>query len=98
MTKFNETLQPLWDEVDAMDMEVLQIMARRDAIRRKLTAFKMQNNIPAEIEGRREKILANIDRIAEELELDRTFAKRLYEVVISHSLDYEHRIRNEEDM
>ncbi len=91
-----DTLGPLWQKVNEMDVEVLKILARRDAVRRKLAAFKMQNDIPVEIEGRRDEILSAIFSTAEELELDRDFIKKVYEIIIEHSLNYEHRIRNEE--
>lgn len=89
-------LRPLWQKVDMMDVDILKILTRRDAIRRKLATFKMQNDIPIEIEGRREEITSLIASTAEELELDRDFAKKIYEVIIDHSLDYELSIRNKE--
>ena len=78
--------------IDALDAELLGILARRGAIVRKIGDIKRQRALPVVDPARKREVSERFASRATALGLDATFARRLYELV------HEEAVREEESV
>ncbi|MCL1857311.1 MAG: chorismate mutase [Kiritimatiellaeota bacterium] len=79
-------------EIDALDGELLEILARRSAVVRKIGEYKRQRALPVVDPARKREVSERFASRATALGLDATFARRLYELV------HEEAVREEESV
>lgn len=96
----NDSLGPLHElrrEQDAVDLEIIQAIAKRIALRRKITAFRSAHDLPTIDPARMEVVLTQAEKYARENNVPPELGRELFTLLIdwSHRLDIEWRKESE---
>lgn len=92
-------LEKLRAEQDAIDKEIIAAIAKRLAVRKRISAFRMQNSLSTVDEARMKVVLDQAEALAREMDVPPEMAQSVFELLIdwSHKLDIEWR-QNPEKM
>ncbi|MFV0505537.1 MAG: chorismate mutase [Bacteroidales bacterium] len=82
----NDKLELLRSRIDAVDTELLALMASRNEISRQIGEYKKINNVMALQMGRWEELINKRVDLAKKLELNETFVKILYQLIHEDSV------------
>jgi chorismate mutase len=77
----NKTLADWRNEIDEIDNQILQLLAKRIAVVKEVGKFKKNNNIPFFDPERKKKIIETKIKQAEKLGLPELFIRKIYEVI-----------------
>lgn len=94
-TTYKTTPQPLqhWrNEIDTIDAEILEYIAQRIEIVKKVGEYKKENNMPFLDATRRDQILENKMKLAKEKDLCPDLTKNLYTLLHDYSLSIEEKL------
>lgn len=86
--KQNE-LETLREEIDAADQKLLEALAERMAVVKRVGEYKKQNNLPPLDQARWQKVLENKLARAKELGLSEDLVKEIYETIHKYALKLE---------
>jgi len=89
----NNDLEKLRQEIDALDYELLQILAKRIAVVKKIGVHKKEKGMDPLDEKRWQDLLESRFAVAKLLELPSDFIKNLYELIHEHSLRIEKEVK-----
>lgn len=78
-------LAPYRARIDAIDDEIVDLLARRYAVVAEVARLKAERGIPSVLPGRVEEVLARVRTLAAEKNLDPDFIASLYESMIEHA-------------
>ena len=85
-------------EIDAIDDDIIALLARRLALVPDVVAYKLQNGLPTIIQERIDEVLnRNADK-AEQLGLNPAAARAIYERIIQTMCEAEDRLRAAKDI
>lgn len=90
--KQNE-LELLREEIDAADQKLLDALAERMAVVKRVGKYKKQNNLPPLDQARWQKVLEDKGQKAKELGLSEALVKEIYETVHRYALTIEKEIK-----
>lgn len=79
-------------EIDALDDQIIALLARRYDIVRKVAAHKKEHNIPVVLADRVDEVKENAARIGAGYNLDPEFMRNLYALIIEHACACEENI------
>jgi len=79
------TLEEFRKEINEIDSQVLNLIRRRMEIAESIGKFKRKNNLPILDTSREKEIFEKLDRLAEEMNLDKLFIKDLFALIIKKS-------------
>lgn len=82
----NDELENWRKQIDKLDERVLNLLAKRAKIVRKIGQFKKERNIPALDKSRWNKVLNSMLSKSEELGLSKDFTKKLYDLIHKYSV------------
>jgi chorismate mutase len=88
----NKTLEELRIEINAVDDELVKILAKRLDIVREIGKFKKENNISPLDEKRWYEVLQRVLETAKKHNLSQNFIKKIYEEIHDVSLTIERKI------
>ncbi len=83
--KFAEQIQPLRDEIDRIDSDILSLLARRQEQVKKVVALKKTCDVPVFHPAREEDLISRLRTRAEEKKLDPDVIEDLFRVILRHS-------------
>ena len=81
----DNTLQDLRKQIEQLDREVLEVLARRFVISRKIGSVKQKWSLPVEDETREAQLLQENLQAASQLGLRITFVRDLTRLLLDHS-------------
>jgi chorismate mutase-like protein len=84
-------LEPLRDEIDALDDEIVALLARRQAIVGRVAELKRAHDIPVALEDRIEAVKRRNAANGAAWGLDPEFVRRLYQLIIDEACALESR-------
>ena len=82
----NDELEEWRKQIDQLDERVLNLLAKRLKIVRKIGQFKKKQNIPTLDKSRWNKVLNSILSKSEELGLSKDFTKKLFTLIHKYSV------------
>ena len=82
-------LDDLRKNIDNIDEQLVELIAKRIEIVKKIGEFKKQNNLPVLDKNRFEKVLEKVEKKAIQQGLSQDFVKELYEVIHKYSCEVE---------
>jgi chorismate mutase len=85
----NKTLNDLRSEIDALDDELIQIIANRTAIVNEIGKLKKQNNIKPLDEKRWEEVLNRVLENAKKNNISKELIKKIYDQIHKAALEIE---------
>ncbi|ODT61381.1 MULTISPECIES: chorismate mutase [Paracoccus] len=93
MTRINDIpdMPALRVEIDALDAQLMALLARRHALIDRAAQIKAGNGMPARIDDRVEEVVANVRRHAQEHGLDPDLYDRLWRQLIEAAIAQEER-------
>lgn len=77
-------MAPFRARIDALDDEIVALLAKRIGIIREVAHFKKQQNIPAILQDRVDEVINRNTKNAEQKNIDARFAKQLYTHIVTH--------------
>jgi chorismate mutase len=89
------TLEDARDRIDEIDRRFVELLAERYAIVDELCAMKAENGDTVKDKEREQELLDHVAAIAEKHDLSPDLARRLYDEILSHSVQRQRRKRNE---
>lgn len=78
-----EVLKPYRNRIDALDDQIIDLLAERMSIIDEVAKVKCARDIPAVLEDRVEEVISRCASRAEEKGLDPELARRLYAVLVA---------------
>lgn len=86
-------LDALRAEQDQVDREIVAALGKRVALRRKISALRMGNNMPTIDEARMQVVLNQVAQYATDYDVPPEMARNVFQVLIdwSHRLDWQWR-------
>lgn len=84
-------MSELRQEIDALDRELVELLARRSRFIDRAVELKKIENLPARITDRVEQVISNVRSIAEENALDPELVERLWRELIEWAIQKESR-------
>ncbi len=90
-------LDRLRKEQDAIDLEIVQALARRYALRKRISAFRIGNNLPTVDPERRNAVLTQVENYASRFAVPEKMVNEIFVTLIewSHRWDIEWRAGKE---
>jgi chorismate mutase / prephenate dehydrogenase len=82
---FSVQISPLRDEIDAIDSQILSLLARRQTQVEKVVALKKVHSIPVYHPAREEDLISKLRRQSQNSGLDPDFMEDLYRVILRQS-------------
>ena len=82
-------LDNLRKNIDKLDEQIVELLAKRIEIVKKIGEFKKQNNLPIVDKNRFDKVLERVEKKAIQRGLSPNFVKELYEVIHKYSCEVE---------
>ncbi len=79
------TLQPLREEIDQIDRQVVDLLARRKEVIRRITEVKQENDLPTHHPAREENLITARRHQAAQAGLDPDYIEELFRTVLRHS-------------
>ena len=83
--------------IDAIDDQLIDLLAQREAIIREVADIKAAHGIPAVLPDRVEAVRERAAKRAAENGMDATFVRTLYQQLIDHSCDLEEHLIARDD-
>jgi isochorismate pyruvate lyase len=80
--------------IDAVDVEIVGLLARRSAYIDRAAELKQDNGLPANIPSRVEDVVAKVRTTSKRIGFDPDLAEKLYRILIGWSIDREERRLN----
>ena len=77
--------------IDALDAQLVALLARRSALIDEAARIKTREHLPARIDSRVEEVAANARRLADEYGLDPDLAERIWRLMMDHFIAQEDR-------
>lgn len=84
--------------IDALDAELIALLARRSRLIDRAAQIKLVENLPARIDTRVEEVAANARRLAGSAGLDPDLAEALWRRMMDHFIDQEDRVLQKKDI
>ncbi len=81
MDKLKE-IEKLRKQIDKVDSELINVLAKRFKITSRVRLFKIKNNLPIEDKGRELKIMNRVEKITKKSKLNPEFVKKILELII----------------
>lgn len=78
-------LEKLRNKIDKLDVQILQLLAKRFEISRKISEEKKRNKLPIEDKERERQLFAELDPKVTKLNLRKRFVKKLFQLITSES-------------
>jgi len=72
-------------EIDEVNSGIMDFLARRTEVVKKIGEYKKENNLPITDSKREEIVFEKIGKLAEEKGLDKEFVKELFEKIIKQA-------------
>ena len=91
------TLEEARDCIDDIDHRIVELLAERYAVVDDLCEMKAENGDTVKDEDREQKLLDHVASIAEAHDLSPALTRRLYEEILSHSVQRQRRQREDLD-
>ncbi|NCT40212.1 MAG: chorismate mutase [Alphaproteobacteria bacterium] len=88
----NNQLEEYRKEIDALDIELIDVLARRIDVVRKVGVLKAQSNISVVQQERAEAVKNRAAEMGAAKGLDESFIRKVYDMMIDHAHDLEHDI------
>ena len=85
----DKTLDQLRKEIDQIDQQMIQLLAARLRVVKKVGEYKKERNLPALDQNRWQEVLANRLKQAKELNLNENFITETYELIHQEALKIE---------
>lgn len=82
-------LENLRKEIDKIDSEIIQLLAKRFEIVKQIGVFKKENKITVVDKERFQKVLEKVANIAEKQGISKDFIHEIYEKIHDYSCDLE---------
>ena len=82
-------LDDLRKDIDQLDEQIVELLAKRIVVVKKIGDFKKQNNLPVLDKNRFAKVLEKVEKTAIQQGLSPDFVKELYEVIHKYSCEVE---------
>ncbi len=82
----SDQLEDWRKQIDQLDEDVLNLLAKRIEIVRKIGRFKKEQNIPTFDKDRWNKVLTSMLSKSEELGLSKDFTKKLFNLIHKYSV------------
>ena len=79
-------------EIDAVDADLVRLLARRYAAVERIAAWKAKNGQPVAMPDRIEQVQGRVAALAREAGLDPAIARRLWSAIIDEAIALEHRV------
>lgn len=92
--KAAEILAPFREEIDAIDIELIDLLARRYKIVKQVAHSKADHNIAVVQATRAESVKEKNAKMAAQKDLDPDFIRALYTLMIGHAHELEYDIVN----
>jgi chorismate mutase len=83
----NKSLEELRKEIDAIDSDILHILAKRMAAIEEVGKLKNAKGLPILDEKRREELLESLAQKAKELKVSKKFVKQLFTLIHDHAVE-----------
>ena len=90
-----EVLKPYRARIDALDDQIIDLLAARLEIIDEVAHLKAERDIPAVLEDRVQEVIERCAQRAGETGVDPELARRIYAVIVGWCCDYEHEFINE---
>ena len=87
-------LEPYRARIDALDEEIVELLAKRLAIIREVGELKFRENIPSVLHDRVEEVSEHAAGVAAQRGIDPNFVRRLYTILIDYSCNLEEDIKS----
>lgn len=78
--------------IDALDSQLVALLAERTALIDEAARIKTRENLPARIDSRVEEVAMNARRLAEQHGVDADLAEQLWRMMIEHFIAQEDRV------
>jgi isochorismate pyruvate lyase len=85
-------LSDLRREIDALDTELVSVLARRQRCVERVIEIKRAQNIPARLPDRIEEVLQRVSKLASAQKLDPALAVAVWREMIEQFIAYEERV------
>lgn len=85
-------------QIDRIDDEFLILLKRRFQLSKKVSKYKMCNNIPVMDPSREDEILTRLAAKARTMDIGESFSRRFYELVLSQSKLLQEEYMNEQKL
>ncbi len=82
-------------EIDALDRELIDVLARRFAVVRKVGHYKIKNHMEAIQPERAAAVKTRAIKMGDNAGLDSAFVQKIYDALIDYAHDLEHDIMGE---
>ncbi|MCP4021225.1 MAG: bifunctional chorismate mutase/prephenate dehydrogenase [Desulfobacteraceae bacterium] len=84
-TQFEKQILGLRDDIDAIDSQILSLIAKRYGVVEKVVALKKKHNVPVYHPAREEDLISKLRNQAQNADIDPDFMEDLYRVIIRQS-------------
>jgi len=88
----NKTLDELREEIDSLDHELLQILAKRMSAVKEIGDLKNVQGLPVIDEKRYEEVVKAITEKAKSFHLSEDFIKKLFEAIHEHAVEIQKKV------
>ncbi len=82
---FQEQIQPIRKEIDAIDTQILSLLARRKDEVEKVLSLKKTYQMPVFHPAREAELMANVRNLAVQFHLEPDFIEKLYRIILQDS-------------
>lgn len=86
-------LEELRAEIERINLEILDILSKRNSIAREIGEYKKKKNLPVEDKEKEKEIFAKIDEESKKLGLNPKFTKNIFTLIVSESKRIQEAIR-----
>jgi len=93
----NKKLEGYRRQIDKLDVELVDVLARRFAVVRNVGALKAGTDISVVQPERAQAVIDRAAALAQEKGLDGDFVRKLYEAMIDHAHELEHDILDKDE-
>ena len=88
----HKSLEDLRKEIDELDHQILDILAKRFSVVKQVGDLKTVKNLPIVDEKRREELLETLGQKAKQFGLSADFIKKLFKEIHDHAMEMQKRI------
>lgn len=93
MDSIKEKMKPFRERIDALDDQIVDLLAQRTEIIREVAHFKYEHDIPAIIQERVDEVRERAALRAAGKQMDEETVRQMYETLISYSCNLEEEIK-----
>ena len=84
-----KTLDELREEINTIDDELIEVLAKRMDVVREIGKFKKENNLSTLDEKRWQEVLERVLETAKKYNLSQNLIKKIYEIIHNSALEIE---------